>query len=172
MRITIQPYNPVWPRTFSQIQSARESLLRAHSVPFHAVEHVGSTAVPGLAAKPIIDIDVIVTASALGSTVAAITTFTTTPFAASLPPVPVPVPAAVGKSYNYIGERGIPGRHALREPGFEGGGDEARHTPNVYVCVEGCLVLRNHLAVRDTLRREYEGVKWAAAEREWESMEG
>lgn len=141
---------------------------------------------PGLAAKPIIDIDVVVTASALGSAITALTTDTT---AASSAVSAVSAGSAssvsptVGRLYTYIGERGIPGRHAFREPGFpdggdDGGGDEARHTRNVYVCVEGCLALRNCLAVRDTLRRdealrsEYERVKWAAAQREWESVEG
>lgn len=49
----------------------------------------------------------------------------------------------------------------------------------MYVCIEGCLALRNHLAVRDTLRRdealrkEYEDVKLKAAMgREWESVDG
>lgn len=190
MRVNLQPYNPTWPRTFAAIRSSLESLLRAHSVPFLAIEHVGSTSVPGLAAKPIIDIDVVVTASALPLAIAALTTTsssnstttTTTvpPLSTTLtPPASAPI---VAELYTYLGERGIPGRHALREPGLDDGDDEggagARHTRNVYVCVEGCLALRNHLAVRDTLRRdeavrrEYEAVKVAAARREWESVEG
>lgn len=182
MRVNIQPYNPAWPRTFAKIQSSLDSILRAHSVPFLAIEHVGSTAVPGLAAKPIIDIDIVVTASALEAAIAALTASNTaTPCAGSADFTPS-APTTVIESYTYIGERGIPGRHALREPGLdggdEGGNDEGRHTRNVYVCIEGCLSLRNHLAIRDTLRRdealrrEYEEVKWTAAQREWESVEG
>ena len=175
MRINIQPYDPAWPNIFSKIQFSLEFLLRAHSVPFIAIEHVGSTSVPGLAAKPIIDIDIIVTASALHSAINALTdaNISSTSSTAS-------VAATSAEKYTYIGERGIPGRHALREPGFEGddGGGGLKHTRNVYLCVEGCLALRNHLAVRDILRqdesliKEYEKVMWAAAERECYSVEG
>ena len=48
-------YDPRWPLWFDEI--------RARLVPYvdgFVVEHVGSTAVPGLAAKPIIDVDVVV----------------------------------------------------------------------------------------------------------------
>ena len=47
------PYDPVWPHRFD----AERALLQA-AVPgvFSSVEHVGSTAVPGLLAKPTIDI--------------------------------------------------------------------------------------------------------------------
>ena len=50
--IVIVPYDPAWPQMFS---AEREVLSRALSKGAF-VEHVGSTAVPGLAAKPIIDI--------------------------------------------------------------------------------------------------------------------
>lgn len=137
---------------------------------------------PGLAAKPIIDIDIVVTASALNAAIAALTGSNTASSSSDSADCTPSAPTSASESYTYLGERGIPGRHALREPGLhggdEGGGDEERHTRNVYVCVEGCLSLRNHLAIRDTLRRdealrrEYEEVKWAAAQREWESVEG
>lgn len=133
---------------------------------------------PGLAAKPIIDIDIIVTASALQSAVNALTDANIS--SASSASSAASVAATTAEKYTYIGERGIPDRHALREPGFDGddGGSEVKHTRNVYLCVEGCLALRNHLAVRNTLRRdevlrkEYEKMKWAAAEREWDSVDG
>lgn len=123
---------------------------------------------PGLAAKPIIDIDIVVTSPTVQAAITALT---------------APTDDSVNVAgYTYLGEQGIADRHALREPGLDGGGDEgggeAGHTRNVYVCVEGCLALRNHLAIRDALRRdealrrEYEAVKWAAAKREWESVEG
>lgn len=47
---------------------------------------------------------------------------------------------------------------------------------NLYVCVEGCLALRNHIAVRDVLRNdealceEYAAVKRELAGREWENI--
>jgi GrpB-like predicted nucleotidyltransferase (UPF0157 family) len=55
--IPIHDYDPAWPALYA----AEESRIRAALGPLAlAVEHVGSTAVPGLAAKFLIDIDLIV----------------------------------------------------------------------------------------------------------------
>jgi len=51
--VVIVPYDPRWPAMFA---NERERILTATGGVVLAVEHVGSTAVPGLAAKPIIDI--------------------------------------------------------------------------------------------------------------------
>ena len=58
-KIAIQPYDPVWPQSYAEIsKNLRDSLgnlaLR--------IDHIGSTAVPGLAAKDIIDIQITVNA--------------------------------------------------------------------------------------------------------------
>lgn len=52
--IEIAPYSPGWPERFAQ----EAALLRAVLAPWLVaeIEHIGSTAVPGLAAKPVIDI--------------------------------------------------------------------------------------------------------------------
>jgi GrpB-like predicted nucleotidyltransferase (UPF0157 family) len=52
--ITVVNYEPAWPTQFKQL---RLTILPAVGDAAVAIEHVGSTAVPGLAAKPIIDID-------------------------------------------------------------------------------------------------------------------
>jgi GrpB-like predicted nucleotidyltransferase (UPF0157 family) len=52
-RVEIQPYDVRWP---SRFESERDWLIRRFPNEFLAVEHFGSTAVPGLAAKPIIDV--------------------------------------------------------------------------------------------------------------------
>jgi GrpB-like predicted nucleotidyltransferase (UPF0157 family) len=49
--IAIVPYDPVWPRRFQSEKSILLDIFRSVSV---HVEHVGSTAVPGLGAKPVI----------------------------------------------------------------------------------------------------------------------
>ena len=87
------------------------------------IEHVGSTSVPGLAAKPIIDADVIVTAADVPAAIAAIETL----------------------GYAHRGELGIQGRHAFIRP--DGG-----FAHNLYVCEDGCEALTNHLVLRDHLR--------------------
>ena len=78
---------------------------------------------PGLPAKPIIDIDIVVGSEALPRALAALES----------------------AGYVYQGELGIDDRHA-----FKARDDQPRR--NVYVCLDGCLALRNHLAVRETLR--------------------
>ena len=55
--IHVVPYNPSWAEAFEQIKIDLESVLKGTVL---AIEHVGSTSVPGLFAKPIIDIDVII----------------------------------------------------------------------------------------------------------------
>ena len=51
--IVIVDYNPLWPEKF---QKHAEILSRALGTKALSIEHIGSTSVPGLAAKPIIDI--------------------------------------------------------------------------------------------------------------------
>ena len=58
----------------------------------HRIEHVGSTSVPGLASKPVVDLDVVVAAGDVNAAVAAI--------------------EALG--YEHRGDMGIEGRHRLR----------------------------------------------------------
>src|SRR5436305_975960 len=52
-KITIADYNPEWPAMYERI---REKLAPALVELDPKIEHVGSTSVPGLAAKPIIDV--------------------------------------------------------------------------------------------------------------------
>ena len=51
--VHLVPYDPAWPARFA---AAREQLLAAFAADLSAVEHIGSTAVPGLSAKPVIDL--------------------------------------------------------------------------------------------------------------------
>lgn len=53
--IKIDPYDPAWPARFDAEALSIRRLLGELAL---RVEHVGSTAVPGLAAKPVIDIQV------------------------------------------------------------------------------------------------------------------
>ena len=123
MRVVVVPYDPSWAEQFNAV---RNSLLAAlKGVPVRSIEHVGSTSVPGLAAKPRLDIDVVVAGDA----------------------VPAARAALEAAGYTWLGDLGITDRHAFRAP------DQAPPR-NVYVVVDGCLALRNHLAVRDLLRRD------------------
>ncbi|MCO4745962.1 MAG: GrpB family protein [Proteobacteria bacterium] len=120
MAIVVLDYDPTWP--------AAAKVLTAMLWPHvnglaKAIEHVGSSSVPGLAAKPVIDLDIIVDANALPATLEAL--------------------APLG--YQHRGELGIRGRHAFTRP-------KGAVAHNLYVCIDGSLGLRNHLALRSHLR--------------------
>jgi GrpB-like predicted nucleotidyltransferase (UPF0157 family) len=59
--VTLSEYNPAWPKLFAK---ERQRIKRALAQNALSIEHVGSTSVPGLAAKPIIDILLVVDDSA------------------------------------------------------------------------------------------------------------
>lgn len=52
--IVIEPYDPAWPKLADSEIKAIKTIT--NNLPHIAIEHIGSTAVPGLASKPIIDI--------------------------------------------------------------------------------------------------------------------
>lgn len=122
-RVVVVAYDPAWPAAFEAIRARIAPALAGIA---GSIEHVGSTSAPGLAAKPIIDIDVAVpdSAAAVAAAVAALATL----------------------GYEHRGDLGIAGREAFTAPA---GGVFAHH---LYVCREGSLALRNHLALRDYLR--------------------
>lgn len=55
--VPIVDYDPGWPRSFAEQRAAIMSIAGDR---IHAIEHVGSTAIPGLAAKPVVDIAIAV----------------------------------------------------------------------------------------------------------------
>jgi GrpB-like predicted nucleotidyltransferase (UPF0157 family) len=123
--VLVVEYNPAWPRRFEQLRQEYARALAAAEVPVVSIEHVGSTAVPGLAAKPVIDCDIVVAG----------------------PDVAAASQALAGLGFTPLGELGIPLRWAFKEP--------ARLAPtNTYVVVKDSLSLRNHIAVRDLLRAD------------------
>ncbi len=97
--------------------------MAAAGVPVVAIEHVGSTSVPGLAAKPVIDCDIVVAEQQVAAASQVLT----------------------GLGFKPLGDLGIPLRWAFKEP-------ERLAGTNTYVIVAGSLSLRNHLAVRNVLR--------------------
>jgi GrpB-like predicted nucleotidyltransferase (UPF0157 family) len=55
-RVELVGYDEAWPGHFLAIAGALRTLLEGRVV---AIEHIGSTSIPGISAKPLIDIDVI-----------------------------------------------------------------------------------------------------------------
>jgi GrpB-like predicted nucleotidyltransferase (UPF0157 family) len=52
--VRLAPYDPVWPESFERERAALDDAIGDWAV--GGIHHIGSTAVPGLAAKPIVDI--------------------------------------------------------------------------------------------------------------------
>jgi GrpB-like predicted nucleotidyltransferase (UPF0157 family) len=59
--LVVVEYDPAWPAQFERLRARLVAALGPRAL---AVEHVGSTSVPGLAAKPVIDVDLVVADSA------------------------------------------------------------------------------------------------------------
>lgn len=140
--VVVVPYDSAWPAAFERVRQRISPVLGELAV---GVEHVGSTAVAGLDAKPIIDVDVVVRPE---QDLAAV----------------VERLGALG--YQHLGDLGILGREAFRAPA----GDELpRH--HLYVCPAGSAALSAHLILRDELRAdpalvtEYSALKRDLAER-------
>ncbi|KAK9323507.1 grpb/dephospho-CoA kinase [Lipomyces orientalis] len=160
MKVVVEPHNPAWIVEFSNAKASLEIILK--DVQPLSIEHVGSTSIPGLPAKPILDIDIIVTPETLASARQAL----------------------VQAGYFDCGEMNIPGRFAFRQPGF--GQNDAAHGEkgqapeemrrNTYVVIEGCVALKNHLDIKrvllsdEGLRDEYGQVKKGLAEKEWANI--
>jgi GrpB-like predicted nucleotidyltransferase (UPF0157 family) len=125
--VQVVDYNFHWPEQFRQLQ---RWIWPAVSHAAIAIEHIGSTSVPGAAAKPILDVDIVI------------------PSRAELSEVTTRLE---GLGYQSRGELGIADRYAFRPPGGPGACPEVAHH-HLYVCVEGSVALRNHLLVRDHLR--------------------
>ena len=149
MRVQIYEYDPEWPTQFQKISKDLERILQ--DVPFKSIEHVGSTSVPGLCAKPVIDIDIVVTREHLQQAMNAL---------------------SEEGSYIFRGDLGIPHRYS-----FKLKDEDALRKRNVYVCIEGCQSLRNHLAVRDLcrenaeVREKYGQAKRELSAQEWDSVD-
>lgn len=126
--IIIVDYDPLWPEQFELLRFRIAATLGALAA---AIEHVGSTAVPGLAAKPIIDIDIrLYSADSLSDAIKRL--------------------ASLG--YLHRGDLGIPGREAFRAPLP----DVPHH---LYVCLPGYPEFNRHVTFRDQLRSHPDDAK-------------
>lgn len=126
--VIVLPYDSDWKDEFIKIES---ELLQVLGDVALAVEHVGSTSVDGLAAKPIIDIDVVVEGDDVQKAIDKLATI----------------------GYIHEGNLGIEGREA-----FAYEGKEHLMTHHLYVCPKGSRELKRHLAFRDYLRSHNEAV--------------
>lgn len=156
MEIFMSEYNPEWPAQFNVIKEELAGDLGDEGVSYLSIEHVGSTSVPSLPAKPIIDILIIIPTADFDLQ-------HLEQFKEAL---------TWGKrqgGYHYNGDGGVQGRWSFKlwekEP--------VRH---VYVVAEGSMPVRNCRALRDTLRRhpglrgEYGAAKIELARNEYDNI--
>lgn len=148
MHVRVVGYDPRWPQMFAEEAEKIQKILGENCL---AVHHIGSTAVPGLAAKPIIDI---------------------LPVVRDLSLVDAQNAEFEAIGYECMGEFGIAGRRYFRK-----GGDERTHQIHIFA-QESMQDIARHLAVRDYLRAhpsaaaEYGALKRRLAEEFSEDIEG
>ncbi len=122
--VRVVPYDSVWQSLFAAEAERLEQRFAAAGLAV-LLEHTGSTAVPGLAAKPILDILAGYPESA---------------------PVPGYIGILTSADYVHRGEQGIPGREFFRR-----GNPRAYH---VHLTAINSTFWRDHLTFRDRLRAD------------------
>jgi GrpB-like predicted nucleotidyltransferase (UPF0157 family) len=135
--ITIVEYDPQWPVAFAALRYVLATTLGALAL---AIEHVGSTAVPGLAAKPILDLGVVIASQAR---------------------LPEAIQSLARLGYFHQGDLGIVGREAFGRHGPDVPRDgTGRPWPahHLYVCAHDSAELARHVTFRDYLRHHPEAV--------------
>jgi GrpB-like predicted nucleotidyltransferase (UPF0157 family) len=131
--IVIVESDPMWPHEFERLRTRAAGAVGDVAV---AIEHIGSTAVAHLAAKPVIDLVVVVEPEDLQTAVERL--------------------VAIG--YTHRGNLGVEGREAFGVP-------EGERDHHLYVSPSDSEELRAQLAFRDRLRAnpelaaEYEALK-------------
>jgi len=136
--VTIVDYDPRWPQMYEEERARIQETIGEYLID---IQHVGSTSIPGLGAKPIIDIMPVIRDISLIS-------YCVQPMATL--------------DYAYFGENGIPKRHYFRKPA-----DIASqlHTHHVHIVEKGhdqwvmMLLFREYLRLHPESAREYDVLK-------------
>jgi GrpB-like predicted nucleotidyltransferase (UPF0157 family) len=146
----LEPHNIRWSEEFADLQKIYTEALGPLTL---RVEHVGSTSVPDLLAKPILDIDIVIS---------------------GYENFPQLVAILERLGYSYNGDQGIPEREAFKSKDeFTPHISPPRKwmTHHLYVCPEYSRELQRHLSFRNglrgsaQLRRDYEKLKISFASR-------
>jgi GrpB-like predicted nucleotidyltransferase (UPF0157 family) len=114
-KIVVVDYDPAWPTVFEDLRARVWTVVNTFAV---GIEHIGSTSVPGLASKPIIDMAVVVPSSEL---------------------FPRAIERLATLGYAHRGDLGVKGREAFQSPA-----GWPRH--HLYTCPTGSLPLLNPIA--------------------------
>ena len=137
--VVVEKWNPKWKDEFERIVDSLGEDVIYNSV---KIEHVGSTSVEGLSAKPIIDLDIVIENDKFEIIKRLLN----------------------DKGYKHEGDLGIEGREA-----FSYSGKEELMTHHLYVCPKNSKELFKHITFRNFLENnpalaaEYSKVKEQAA---------
>ena len=140
-KIEVVPYDAAWPAYYAQWAAVLQQVLGPVAIALH---HIGSTAIPGLSAKPTIDV--------LGEVTA-------------LDAVDALNDALRAVGFEPRGENGTPGRRYFVRFAADG----VNHAAHVHLFVSGHPEIQRHLLFRDYLRAHpteaqlYERLKLALA---------
>lgn len=137
-KIIVEDYSPQWALNFQKLKSIYKTNLGDLALD---IQHVGSTSVVGLAAKPVLDIDVIIENREILNDV---------------------IPRLEKIGYQHIGDLGVIDREAFkRRPGniISDDIDSILQKHNLYVCIKDSFHLKSHLQFRDYLRKNPEKAK-------------
>jgi GrpB-like predicted nucleotidyltransferase (UPF0157 family) len=121
--VVIAKYDPAWPTRYEALRSRVAEALGALA---KEIEHVGSTSVPGLAAKPTIDFCILLR---------------------STDDLPEVIERLMRLGYAHEGDFGIAGREAFATPPGYGA-----HDHHLYVCAPDWVGYRDQITFRDYLR--------------------
>ncbi|UYP44807.1 hypothetical protein NEF87_001092 [Candidatus Lokiarchaeum ossiferum] len=130
--IIIETYSSEWVREFNRI---REILTKTLMGDFLTIEHVGSTSIQGLSAKPILDITIVIDSRDL---------------------LPKIITKLKSIGYIHCGDKGIPGREAFERLSSDVPYTNPPHVwihQHLYVCDKEAEQLKQHLLFRNYLRK-------------------
>ncbi len=120
--IEVVPYNPIWPSLYRKEAGLVAAIFAGDLILSH---HIGSTAIPGIKAKPVIDILIEVR---------------------DIETVKSYNEAMIALGYELRGENGIPGRRYFKKA------NRSIHTHHLHTFQLGHPKIERHLNFRDYLR--------------------
>jgi GrpB-like predicted nucleotidyltransferase (UPF0157 family) len=137
----VEKYNPVWPQWFEEIRAFLGKKIAETCI---RTEHVGSTSIPGMTAKPIIDLIIVIEPDGFSQMKNLLE----------------------GRGYYYRGDQGIKNREV-----FKLKDESVLPLHHLYVCPENSLELKRETAFRDYLKthkadaERLSVLKWELAEK-------
>lgn len=140
--VVLKPYDPQWPAMYEKARAELVACIGQHTL---RIEHVGSTSIPGLAAKPTIDILVGVR---------------------DWDEAKITIAPLTDIGWGYVGEHGIPRRHYFRRGAVSGRRTHHLHMLEVtHPECESMLSFRNYLRGHPNAAADYERLKLDLARR-------